>query len=63
VSAPAAERAEPCVVGGGETLWFLGTLARMKLEAGQTGGRFSLWESVLPRGAAPPQHTHPPAHT
>jgi quercetin dioxygenase-like cupin family protein len=63
VSAAAAERAEPCVISGGEALWFLGTLARMKLEAGQTGGRFSLWESVLPRGAAPPLHSHPQDET
>jgi quercetin dioxygenase-like cupin family protein len=52
------EQPEPCVVSGGENLWFLGTLVRMKLEAAQTGGRFSLWENVLPHGAAPPLHSH-----
>jgi quercetin dioxygenase-like cupin family protein len=46
-----------------ETLWFLGTLVRMKLDGRQTGGRFSLWEGVLPRGAAPPLHSHPQDET
>src|ERR1700756_2023579 len=45
--------------GSAETLWFLGTLARMKLVGAQTGGRFALWEAVLPHGAAPPLHSHP----
>jgi quercetin dioxygenase-like cupin family protein len=58
-----AQVAEPCVVTGSEDLWFLGTLARMKLEGGQTGGRFSLWEGVLPRGAAAPLHSHPQDET
>jgi quercetin dioxygenase-like cupin family protein len=46
------------VAGTGEPLWFLGTLARMKLTGAETGGRFALWEGVLPRGAAPPLHSH-----
>jgi quercetin dioxygenase-like cupin family protein len=46
-----------------EPLWFLGTLARMKLTGAQTGGRFALWEGVLPRGAAPPLHSHPQDET
>lgn len=58
-----AEGAEPCVVSGGENLWFLGTLARMKLEGRQTAGRFGLWEGVLPHGAAPPLHSHPQDET
>ncbi len=58
-----APSATPCVVSGGENLWFLGTLARMKLEAQQTGGRFALWEAVLPHGAAPPLHSHPQDET
>src|SRR5947209_19318976 len=49
--------------GGGEPLWFLGTLARIKLDGAQTGGRFALWEGVLPRGAAPPLHSHPQDET
>jgi quercetin dioxygenase-like cupin family protein len=56
--------ATPALVqGASETLWFLGTLARMKLDAEQTGGRFSLWEGVLPHGAAPPLHSHPQDET
>jgi quercetin dioxygenase-like cupin family protein len=46
-----------------ETLWFLGTLARIMLTAEDTGGRFALWEAVLPRGAAPPLHSHPEDET
>ena len=59
----ASSAAEPCVVTGGENLWFLGTLARMKLEGRQTGGRFGLWEGVFPHGAAPPLHSHPQDET
>ncbi|MDQ6818711.1 MAG: cupin domain-containing protein [Actinomycetota bacterium] len=65
IAAPApASIPEPRVVSsGGEVLWFLGTLARMKLDGQQTGGRFALWEGVLPHGAAPPLHSHPQAET
>jgi len=55
--------AEAQVVSGGETLWFLGTLARIKLDGQQTAGRFGLWEGVLPHGAAPPLHSHPQDET
>lgn len=55
--------AEPCVVADSEKLWFLGTLARMKLDGRHTGGRFGLWEGVLPHGAAPPLHSHPQDET
>ena len=48
---------------GGDGLWFLGTLARLKLGGEQTGGRFALWEGVLPHGAAPPLHSHPQDET
>lgn len=48
---------------GGEVLWFLGTLAHMKLDGSQTGGRFALWEATLPHGAAPPLHSHPQDET
>ena len=51
------------VESGGDPLWFLGTLARMKLTGEDTGGRFGLWEGVLPRGAAPPLHSHPQDET
>ena len=49
--------------GSGELLWFLGTLARMKLDGKQTAGRFSLWEATVPYGAAPPLHSHPQDET
>lgn len=58
-----AQSAEPRVVAESERLWFLGTLARMKLDGRHTGGRFALWEGVLPRGAAPPLHSHPQDET
>jgi quercetin dioxygenase-like cupin family protein len=54
---------QPQVVDGGEPLWFLGTLVRILLAGGQTGGRFSLQEALLPRGAAPPLHSHPQDET
>jgi quercetin dioxygenase-like cupin family protein len=62
-AAPTQTSAEPRVVTESERLWFLGTLARMKLEGEQTGGRFALWEGVLPHGAAPPLHSHPQDET
>jgi quercetin dioxygenase-like cupin family protein len=51
------------VTSTGEPLWFLGTLVHPKLMGEQTGGRFALWEGVLPRGAAPPLHSHPQDET
>jgi len=54
---------EPRVVSDSERLWFLGTLARMKLDGEQTGGRFALWDGLLPHGAAPPLHSHPQDET
>lgn len=51
------------VVRGQDPLWFLGTLARLKLDGAQTAGRFALWEGVLPYGAAPPLHSHPQDET
>jgi len=57
----AAAAASPAAAG--EPLWFLGTLARIKLEGAGTGGRLALWEGVLPRGAAPPLHSHPQDET
>jgi mannose-6-phosphate isomerase-like protein (cupin superfamily) len=56
--------ARPGVVAGNvEPLWFLGTLMRIKLDGRQTAGRFALVEGVLPRGAAPPLHSHPQDET
>jgi len=51
------------ITADAEKLWFLGTLARIKLTGEDTGGRFALWENVLPHGAAPPLHSHPQDET
>jgi quercetin dioxygenase-like cupin family protein len=45
--------------GQGEQLWFLGTLATIRLPGEATDGRFALIEFLFPRGASPPLHTHP----
>jgi quercetin dioxygenase-like cupin family protein len=45
--------------GEGERLWFLGTLATIKLPGEATDGRFSLIEFLFPQHASPPLHTHP----
>jgi len=54
---------EPQVITTSAPLWFLGTLVRPKLTGEQTGGRFALWEGVLPCRAAPPLHSHPQDET
>ena len=45
--------------GEGERLWFLGTLATIKVPGEATDGRFALIEFLFPRHASPPLHTHP----
>jgi quercetin dioxygenase-like cupin family protein len=45
--------------GEGERLWFLGTLAAIKVPGEATDGRFALIEFLFPRHASPPLHTHP----
>jgi quercetin dioxygenase-like cupin family protein len=55
--------AAPTVVDRTEPLWFLGTLARVLLDGEQTGGRFAIFEAVLPNGASPPLHSHPQDET
>ena len=45
--------------GEGEQLWFLGTLATIKLPGEASDGRFALIEFLFPRHASPPLHTHP----
>jgi len=55
--------AAPEIVTSSEARWFLGTLVRPKLTGEHTRGRFALWEGVLPRGAAPPLHSHPQDET
>jgi quercetin dioxygenase-like cupin family protein len=51
--------ATPQVAAHAEPLWFLGTLQRIKLEGSQSDGRLGVWEGLMPRGAAPPLHSHP----
>jgi quercetin dioxygenase-like cupin family protein len=43
----------------GEPLWFLGTLATIKVPGEASDGRFALIEFLFPRHASPPLHTHP----
>ena len=45
--------------GEGERLWFLGTLAIVRVPGEAVGDRFALLEFLLPRHASPPVHTHP----
>ena len=46
-------------VGDGERLWFLGTLATIKLPGEASDGRFALIEFLFPHHTSPPLHTHP----
>ncbi|HKW45060.1 MAG TPA: quercetin 2,3-dioxygenase [Candidatus Eremiobacteraceae bacterium] len=48
---------------GGDSRWFLGTLATVKIRGEQTDGRLSIFESLLPHEAAPPLHSHPQDET
>src|SRR3954452_17826992 len=43
----------------GERLWFLGTLAIIRVPGEAVGGRFALMEFLFPHHASPPLHTHP----
>jgi quercetin dioxygenase-like cupin family protein len=45
--------------GEGKQLWFLGTLAIVRVAGEASDGRFALIEFLLPRNASPPFHTHP----
>jgi quercetin dioxygenase-like cupin family protein len=45
--------------GEGERLWFLGTLATIRIPGEASAGRFALIEFLFPRDASPPLHTHP----
>jgi quercetin dioxygenase-like cupin family protein len=45
--------------GDGEHLWFVGTLATIRIPGEASDGRFSLTEFLLPHHASPPLHTHP----
>jgi quercetin dioxygenase-like cupin family protein len=46
-------------LGDGEPLWFVGTLAIIKVPGEAVDGRFDLTEFLLPHNASPPRHTHP----
>jgi quercetin dioxygenase-like cupin family protein len=46
-------------LGEGERLWFLGTLAVIRVPGEAVDGRFALIEFLFPRYASPPLHTHP----
>src|SRR3954451_6656352 len=52
---------EPVCVSSteGERLWFLGTLATIRVPGEAVGGRFALIEFLFPHLASPPLHTHP----
>jgi quercetin dioxygenase-like cupin family protein len=45
--------------GDGEQLWFLGTLATIRVPGEASAGRFALIEFLFPHLASPPLHTHP----
>lgn len=45
--------------GQDEQLWFLGTLAIIRVPGEAVDGRFALIEFLFPRHASPPLHTHP----
>lgn len=49
--------------GRRRALWFLGTLAEVRLDGAATGGRSALIEVLFPRGAAPELHSHPQDET
>jgi quercetin dioxygenase-like cupin family protein len=49
--------------GAGEALWFLGTLAIVRVPGEAVEERFALMEFLLPHGASPPLHTHPQDET
>lgn len=53
--------AEPTwsAAGDGERLWFLGTLAVIRIRGEASDGRFALIEFLFPHLASPPLHTHP----
>jgi quercetin dioxygenase-like cupin family protein len=45
--------------GEGERLWFVGTLATIRVPGEACGGRFALVEFLFPYHASSPLHTHP----
>jgi quercetin dioxygenase-like cupin family protein len=57
--------ARPKILGPGEgdARWFLGTLATIKVDGEDSAGRLAVFESLLPKDAAPPLHKHPEDET
>jgi quercetin dioxygenase-like cupin family protein len=55
----AAARATWTPSGEGEQIWFVGTLAIIRLPGGASDGRFAVIEFLFPHLASPPLHTHP----
>src|SRR5207302_2526814 len=51
------------MAGHGERLWFLGTLAIVRVPGEAADGRFAVLEFLFPRHASPPLHTHPQDET
>src|SRR3954465_3371060 len=45
--------------GEGQRLWFVGTLATIRVPGEAVDGRYALIEFLFPRDASPPRHTHP----
>jgi quercetin dioxygenase-like cupin family protein len=57
---PASEPAAAwSAAGQGEQLWFLGTLASVRVPGEAIDDRFALIEFLFPQHASPPLHTHP----
>src|SRR4051794_38029139 len=59
VSAASTSGPSRSAAGEGEAVWFLGTLAIVRIPAAAVSDRFALIEFLFPRGASPPLHTHP----
>ena len=56
---PGVATATRSAAGDGERLWFLGTLATIRVPGEAVDGRYALLEFLFPHGASPPLHTHP----
>ena len=56
---PASPTAVWSAEGRGEQLWFLGTLAIVRVPGEAVEGRFSITEFLFPRHTSPALHTHP----
>ena len=54
----ASEDLDPSATEGGNSYWFFGTLATIKVSGAETGGRVSIVETLAPPRSAPPLHVH-----